>query len=521
MYYRNGDLIKGNRMWKKLRLFFLFFFFTVQAEPQIPLFCFEDELNLLLGDLQKFQTFLQTVQKDKKRLQNLEGKKSELFWHLYDPIIGMLSNQKLERPLSWHFSLWDLSPKQGAFCSLAIVDSRAQLDNCCVKYLCKTCINMFEIQKSFPGYILVEKNKNVALCGRCKNEIFLYFLKNICTCHGMLTRNIIRQFAPKANITTYNIFDDLGNSSNKKLLDSLDEISQDSFDIVHLGCKIESRNFSLKDRERLDDVLKKMNYIIASSGNDGLLQKEEAYPAKNRHVSFDVGAFYRDQLNQYYICPQSQFEVNIGPKIVAPGLDILCPFTSNDFLLGYGLISGTSASAAIISGMLALVVCEFKKDFSYKQILTVLYACAKKLDSSWQDQVILGALDIRSALFCLHVLREIKKFLPAKKFLKMYETLISEILTINDLPVYIHAQKNLNICHILKIIFEKGDLKKTAYHTAKIVLMIYHGATKNMHLKKLFDKELVYLLRTIKSEVLLLQTSSLKHERIQFALNRK
>lgn len=509
-------------MCNMLRLFFLLFFFAVQAESQIPLYCFQDELDLLLDDFEKFQICIQGNYNHRNRLQNLAEKKTQLFWHLYDPIVGMFSMQTGEQPISWHFSLWDLAPSKGELSRLAIVDSGEVLNLYCLKNFCQNCIHMFKIEQSLPGYILIEKNKNVALCGRCKNELFLYFLKHIGRCHGMLTSNIIRQFAPLAQITTYNIFDDYGYSSDHQLLDALDTISQDSFDIVHLGCKTISQKFSSKDQERLDDVLKNMNYIVASAGNDGLLQKEEALPAKNRHVCFDVGALSRNQLNQYEISSHSQFEVNVGPKVVAPGEHIFCPFTSGNQLLGYGFISGTSMSAAIVSGLLALVISEFKKDFSYKQILTALYLCTKKLNNTWQDRVILGALDIRSTLFCLHVLAEIKKMLPSKKFLKMYNSLIVDVLTLNNLPLYVARQKNVSIKQFgMNYIFiKKGDLKKTAYHTAKTVVRMHHQATKKRSLKKLFDKELVYLLRTIKSEILL-QTSSLKHERIQFALNRK
>lgn len=506
-------------MMKVFRLFLYFFFIQIKSQ-QHPLYCFENELDLLLSNS---QVLLQNSQQDKNRFENLEQKKEFLFWHLNDPITGMQSCQKLEQPLSWNFSLWNLAPQRGRKSKIAIVDSGCDFDFAKLKHFCRNCLKSLGACDFDRAYYLVEKNKNVSPCGQCKNEFFLYFLKNISNVHGMLTRNIIYQFAPDVNITAYNIFDDYGYSNNQKLLESLETISGQSFDIIHLGCKITSQKLSLKYQKKLDSQLKKMNYIVAASGNDRAMQKEEAYPAKNQHVCLDVGAFSLNRNDNYRICPFSQFEVNIGPKVIAPGSDIFCPITNKDELLGFVMLSGTSMAAAIVSGLLALVVSEFKEDFSYKQILTVLYICTKKLgdSSDWQERVLLGALDIRSALFCLHVLRKIKKTMSIKNFLKLYESLVCEVFFINNLPVSLTFENKQFVEKIFQDFIQKGSLEKAISHTAEVVLMLYHNATKNIYFKKLFDKKLVSLLRTIKYKILSAQVSLLKHEKIQFALNRK
>lgn len=510
-------------MKKKLRLLFCFLFSFIQLKSQIPLYCFDNELQKVLHSPKEFELLFQQSNNDNFRLKALKEKKLNLFWHLYDPIIGMQSSQKLEQPLSWNFSLWELAPTKGLFSTIVTIDSSGTHKGVNLKDFCKSCAKVARGDYSAPGCLRVEKIENISLCGQCKKEFFLYFLKNVSRFHGMLTCNIIHQLAPLANIEIYNIFDDFGYSSNEKLLTCLEELSESFFDVIHLGCKITSKKLSLKDQERLDNQLSKMNFIVAASGNDRQVEGEEAYPAKNRHVNFDVGAFSRNRFGDYSICPFSQFEITIGPKIVAPGLDILCPFTSNNSLLGFGFLSGTSMAAAVISGLLALIISEFKQDFSHKQILTVLYLCTKKLSGTddWKEQVILGALDARSALFSLHTLREIKKKLPIKKFLKLYEVLICEILIINNLYAYKIFENKYSLQSFFEKHIRKGDVQKTALIVAKIVLMVYHNKVEDFHLKKLFDKKQVYLLRTIMSESLLLQASIFKHEKIKFALNRK
>lgn len=442
-----------------------------------------------------------------------------LFWHLHDPIIGMKSCQKLAQPLAWNFSLWDLAPLKGGFVKIAIIDTSSPRKVSSQKTFCKTCAKLHLVEKTLPELSLVKNFENIRSCAGCKKAIFSHFLKNISQYHGMCTHNIICQIAPEVTITTYNIFDNYGYANSSNLLSTLKAISSEPFDIVHLGCKISSQTLSPKDQNALDEQLCNLNYIVAAAGNDRA-SKEESYPARNNHVAFDVGAFSCDTSESYSICSFSQFERGIGPKVVAPGLNIACPITIDDHLLGFAMLSGTSVAAAIVSGLLALVISEFKSDFSYKEILTVLYLCTQKLSDQkdWQERVLLGALDTRSALFCLYVLKEIKKILPSKYFHKHYVDLTKQIIFINKSYYFLDNSLIRELLHNFK---QKTDIQESALYGAQLIIAAYHPSMQKIQFKKLFDKKLLYLLRIIKNNAFKSQGSNLEHDRIQFSLNRK
>lgn len=501
--------------------------FFVQCQQSFALNSFEAEnhFEAEFCQLLDMQASLQNSPENKTHVQGLMLKRSYWFWHLNDPIIGMHPIKKEAQLLSWHFSLWELAPKKGKLATIAIIDGEKDSGIISLKGFCKTCLNKTSVSGLNIGYCLFEKLKNISLCERCYNRIFFYFLKNSSNFHGMITHNIIYQLAPEATIVPYNIFDNSGYSDNQKLLDALSNIAQQSFDIVNLGCKTTLLQTSLKNQEQFESQLGKMHYIVAASGNDAMTDHEESYPAKNKHVCFDVGAFCKNNKNSnsYSICPFSQFKTDVGPKIVAPGSDILCPFTCNDHIVGFSMISGTSVATAIISGLLALVASEFKQTFSYKQILTVLYRSSQKLGASydWQEGVFPRALDIRSALFCLHVLQKIKLMLPNVKFLKLYDKLVEDFFSINSIYLYEMSENKDTVQSFLQNYKEKGDVEKRALYIAKTLLVMRGISIKTIPLKKSFDKKLVYLLRTIKSRTPVQMVSFFKHEKVQFALNRK
>lgn len=486
-------------MLKNLRLFSSLFFLSVLIQNFYSLCCFENEVETLNIASKTFQDLQQAF--------------------LHDPIIGMKSSSRLAQPLAWSFSLWDLAPHKGGLAKMATIDTEQTAKDVSQKILCENCKKSHMVQKKIPPLSLVENFENICPCGWCKRAFFLYILKNISQYHGMCTHNIIYQIAPQVTIATYNIFDDYGYTSNVKLLSALKKISSEPFDIVHLGCKISSRIVSPKDQNALEEQLCNLNYIVAAAGNDRVNQKE-SYPARSSHVAFDVGAFSPHKYDSYSICSFSQFELGVGPKVVAPGLDIACPITINDHFLGYAMLSGTSVAAAIVSGLLALVISEFKSDFSYKEMLTVLYQSTQKLSDQrdWQEKVLLGALDTRSALFCLHVLKEIKKILPAKYFHRHYVDLTKQIIFINNIYYFLD---NNHIQDFLHDYTQKNNLQEKVLYSAQLAIAAYHPSIQKGYFKKLFDKKLLYLLRSIKKNTFKTQGSNLEYDRIKFSLNRK
>ncbi len=148
-------------------------------------------------------------------------------------------------------------------------------------------------------------------------------------------------------------------------------------------------------------------YVVISTGNRGI--KTEGFPASLNCIHFDVGAFDAEGA----IAPFSQYSIDHGPRFVAPGVDILSTtiVPQQDENSAYGIMSGTSMAAPMISAFLALMLGEFKAIFTRDQLTRVCYTSTLKLkdNNDWKKKVVLGALDMRTALFVLHVLTECKK----------------------------------------------------------------------------------------------------------------
>lgn len=474
-------------------------------------FCTDSEYKLLVSNPVEFKKYL-LLQKDKKelcRLNFLLTNNKKVLWHLFSPIIGMYENKNyINKLLSWNFSLFDLAPKRGRDVSIEIIDQ-------------DFCQNQFE-QKRFCGILpkienkadysdfdlMSGENQNLLSVDDEKSRYFLSFIKNIKRYHGYCTRNVILQISPNSSIFQNSIFDLNGYSSVENLCDAIKNFSDKNFDILHLGCKISQLKISQKYHDKFCDLLGNIKFIVASSGNDS---KDlcEAYPAKFIDVAFDVGAFNFDS----NICCFSQFEKNVGPKIVMPGQDIYCPIYFYDQIIGFVNLSGTSVSASIMTGVLALVLSEFKNDFSYNQIISVIYKSACKLQNNfdWQDKVILGAVDARTALFCFHVLKRASTIMNKKSFQKNFDLLVDKILTINKLNKDLLYDNSDLLDFLSKLSLQ--DLICFVCDLSLLTISKQHRLKKPIF-EKMFDNQLLCLLRNNKIKSLEL------NDRIFYSLKR-
>lgn len=448
----------------------------------------------------EFLTFDQK-QNDEYRRQYLLQNKDAVFWHLKNPTIGMQKNIVTDQqPLSWSFTLWELAPKKGENIKIAMIDQSLDPKVFSKNFFCDICKKRHRAQTFFSDELPVGDDAKKMISGECKDEFFLQLLKQISLSHGACSTFVIQQLAPRAHIDLYEMFDEQGYGSSTDLCRLLCKISNDTtVYIVHLGCKLVDKRLSMHDEKLLQQALKKIKYSVAASGND-VVDQQVAYPARCQDVSFDVGAFYHDR-----ICSFSQFEYNVGPKIVAPGQHIFFPISYKNRIFGYGAQSGTSVAAAIVTGFLALVLSEFRSDFSYKEIVTTIYASAQKLnahDSDWDQKVLLGAIDMRTALFCLHILKEIKKRVSKKRFNSCFHRFLETALAINNL-----YQK-------------KGSLSSCVQQVATLVLEVFKIRIKSADFENSFDKQLVYLLRTTKKKNRKSKFYQMS-QWIQYALNRE
>ena len=210
-------------------------------------------------------------------------------------------------------------------------------------------------------------------------------------------------------------------------------------DIINLSLKLDD-TIDPHDPlfKKLEKIISTFPYACCATGNEGTKKPGRmSYPARFKNVPFSVGSFgcLYDKKTNHYTCHLSnfsQYEKGIGPNFVAPGENILgCSYAYVNKKPLYALKTGTSCATAFMSGALALILGEFKNYFSYEQIRAVCQASAFKLHDTkeWQERVIYGVLDIRTALFTLHVLRKLKTLLPLKIFEKQFPLLLASIHT--------------------------------------------------------------------------------------------
>jgi len=220
--------------------------------------------------------------------------------------------------------------------------------------------------------------------------------------------------APEAEIIMIKAFDEYGCSNKATLLQALTKVRELGISIVNISLKI-SDYWSHDDlvSQKIEQTITQIPYVIAACGNcaDAHAMKHEAYPARLPSVAFDVGAFTFDGNTTYSIASFSQYEPTVGPKIVAPGFNILSTTLTDDPAIEYGLFHGTSIATALVTGFVALLVSEFGECFTREQLLKVCYKATVRLHTTneWQTKTLLGTIDMRCALFMLHALYRFKE----------------------------------------------------------------------------------------------------------------
>tara|TARA_Y100000588_G_C14279324_1_gene936106 strand:- start:8177 stop:9637 length:1461 start_codon:yes stop_codon:yes gene_type:complete len=443
------------------------------------LWCTERELQAILQGPQEFKAILgQHSQQDKIRLQHVWQKRSNLLWYESDVCLGLkvLSDKKL----AWGFQLQDFYQEHQSS-QIAIA---ASLDFCHSDKM-----NRFD-QKSQDSSL--ERNlKNCChgikepfkACSYSKmaSEFFSDKNVNLGMYHDLVTISLIKKIAPHASIHIVPVVNRQGIADEHSLLREIKQIKPESFDIIHVGLQI----IEPVMQSDLEQELCKHSYVVAPAGNQGQ-DRQEAYPASSSHVFFSVGAIdWRDN-----ICSFSQYTKNIGPNFAAPGLDILCPIHTDKETIYY-VVSGTSISAAFITGFLALLIPECKNKLSYNQIIRVIQAtCIQQ--QVWQGKVALGAIDMRSALFCVQVLAQIQKAVSHRCFNKQFDKILTVILYCNNL----HEIPNVKLLKIKdNILQHASSLQKLIDLVVNMVLQILSIKQENKLFKNLFDKDTLCLVR--------------------------
>jgi hypothetical protein len=237
--------------------------------------------------------------------------------------------------------------------------------------------------------------------------------------HGTHAYGQVMSIAPRAHIRMIKAFDDEGGTRKSHLARALGKAHTYGADIVNLSLKIgDTLDTTEASTQELESLIAKLPYVVCSSGNDGDPAQASykgdylSYPARSRAVRWTIGSF-RQEADSFPASSFSQSEDKRGPLFLAPGEDILSTgiVPEDHDPTTYVFMSGTSMAATLASGFLALVHAEFGSEFSVDQIA---YVCQKSgfflHDTQvWKKKSLYGALDMRTALFILHVMRALKK----------------------------------------------------------------------------------------------------------------
>lgn len=401
-----------------MQKWFIFFLLAFCSNQVLTLFkkeessyCLESELNLLHGI-------------KGKRLSVLKKIKDNMYKHLEDPLIGIISRDQPKVgfcSLAWMFNLFELAPQKGRGVQIGVCDNFKKNNS----YKCKKNFNFCSYSQEQGGMQVdnvsqAEPQKESSLFG-IESVFFKEVLKN----HGLMTCSILKEIAPCANIFPIQV-----SKSKRDFFFTLEKLKKQNI-ILHLGLKFtESLDaYSLIDHKSISDLLENFRYVVAAAGNDSRVDRLP-YPVRFPSVFFSVGSYEYSNGN-YNVCNFSQFEKEVGPYFVAPGKDIVCSvYHENERL--YSLKSGTSISSAIVSGFLALLLGEFQRKFSWDEIKYIIEQSIFKVgDSHGNQKVLLGAIDMRTCLLCLHIMSEIKlKILKKKKYKRGFKKLVKTTLLV-------------------------------------------------------------------------------------------
>lgn len=227
-------------------------------------------------------------------------------------------------------------------------------------------------------------------------------------------------------------------------------------DIVNLSLRIdEVHAFFDKRFQQFEEQCAQFPFLCCAAGNDRKTKQGTlGYPARSKNVFFSVGSFgctYNPRTKTYdcHLSPFSQYEEGVGPHFVAPGEAILgCSSVIPGKDPFYALHTGTSYATAYLTGCLTLILGEHKNSFSPQEIMTVCQnSCFRLYDTvEWNKNVTYGVLDVRTALFTLHVLTRLQKRYGhariTQNFKKLVTAITDELLT---LPTLYAQEKKLTI----------------------------------------------------------------------------
>lgn len=328
----------------------------------------------------------------------LQAEEHKALWHYSFPTTGLHTDPRYfsaSSPFLPHrFTLWQLAPRLAKGVRIVVIDTQIE-----------------QKQGHHNRYSVLQSHgihTSGLIAAPLKGVIKKGVIESFTATHGL---------SPRVQVIILNIFDHRGISDKAKLVAAITKAVALKADILLLGLKLDDTlDPSTPLSRHLNELLKKIPYVVAAAGNDRPLDSnietraatQLAYPARFDGVTFSVGAFgihdTGSSVPECFIPYFSQRERGRGPTFLAPGVNILSTGPGQSSLM----LSGTSPAAALVAAFLALVLGEFRDSFSKHEIEAVLKQSTIRPHNTaqWQES---GILDMRTALFSLHLLKALRK----------------------------------------------------------------------------------------------------------------
>ena len=176
--------------------------------------------------------------------------------------------------------------------------------------------------------------------------------------HGTGVAGIVLQMAPDATILPLRVLDSEGLGDIVDVAAAIDQAVEWGADIINLSLGTDENSKVLS--EMIAYAAKHKIFIIASSGNTG--DDRITYPARNAKQPGQAGAYLVSVGSAETLGSISTLSIfstyGDALELVAPGEYVYTPFPENQ--VGYW--SGTSFSAPMVTGTLALMLGEDEED---------------------------------------------------------------------------------------------------------------------------------------------------------------
>jgi len=250
-----------------------------------------------------------------------------------------------------------------------------------------------------------QKNENKSFCLMGKKQFWMRLMQKN---HGSITQALIRTVAPDVEILTIPILGKHGYANKQKLYDGLLQARQAQVDIVHMGLQIFDLDETYPLDQKIITLIQSFPYVVAPAGNHGDVIDHVGYPAAIAGV-IGVGSFGQ-QKERYVHSRFCQATVQTPVDFIMLGENI---WTSVwvDEIQNYVMmpVSGTSFSAASMTGVLALMLEKNNKHLPKDKVIELLQICSYKRDISWNGCVKYGTPAVEELLYHLQKLVSLKK----------------------------------------------------------------------------------------------------------------